>query len=246
MGHSATWDEDVQGSWEWPGRGGPRQAWRLFAAARTHGRHGGPFGPGGPGGFGGGGPGGGFGGWGGPFGRGGFGRGPKVGRGDVRAAILVLLTEGPMHGYQVIQELTDRSGGMWRPSPGSVYPTLQLLEDEGLVRSEEVDGKRVFHLTAAGAAEAAKRREGSATPWEVGAGGESFFELRNLGFGVVAAVMQVVQTGDEALIAKAMDILAATKRSIYLLLAGDEGRAPAASAPGSPEPEPPPAPAQGS
>ena len=245
MGHTATWDEDVQGSWEWPGRGGPRQApmkaWRVFAAARTHGRHGGPFGPGGPGGFGGGG----FGGWGGPFGPGGLGRGPKVGRGDVRAAILVLLTEGPMHGYQVIQELTDRSGGMWRPSPGSVYPTLQLLEDEGLVRSEEVEGKRVFHLTESGTAEAAKRREGSAAPWEVGAGGEAFFALRNLGFGVVAAVMQVVQTGDQALIAKAMDILAATKRSIYLLLAGDEDT-PAASAPGSPAPEPPPAPAQGS
>src|SRR6266567_4286449 len=119
-------------------------------AARKHGRHGGPFGPGGPGGFGGGGFGGGFGGWGGPFGPGGFGRGPKVGRGDVRAAILVLLTEGPMHGYQVIHELTDRSGGMWRPSPGSVYPTLQLLEDEGLVRSEEVEGKRIFQLTEAG------------------------------------------------------------------------------------------------
>jgi len=218
----------------------------MFAAARKHGRHGGPFGPGGPGGFGGGGFGGGFGGWGGPFGPGGFGRGPKVGRGDVRAAILVLLTEGPMHGYQVIHELTDRSGGMWRPSPGSVYPTLQLLEDEGLVRSEEVEGKRIFQLTEAGTAEAAKRREGSAAPWEVGAGAESFFELRNLGLGVVAAVMQVVHTGDEALIAKAMDILAATKRSIYLLLAGDEDRAPAASAPESPAPEPPPAPAQGS
>jgi len=234
MGHSATWDEDVEHGWEWPGRGGPWHHWRMFAAARKHGRHGGPFGKGGPGGFGPGfGPGGGFGGWGGPGG--GFGRGPKVGRGDVRAAILALLTEGPMHGYQVIQELTDRSGGMWRPSPGSVYPTLQMLEDEGLVRSEEVDGKRVFHLTEAGTAEAAKRRESSAAPWEVGTGGEAFFELRNLGMGVVAAVMQVVHTGDEALIAKAMDILAQTKRSIYLLLAGDEdGEATASAAPEEP------------
>src|SRR5712691_12502137 len=118
----------------------------MLAAARRHGsRHGGPpFGPG----FGPWGPG-----FGGPF----FGRGPKVGRGDVRAAILALLAEdSPMHGYQVIQELTERSGGVWRPSPGSIYPTLQLLEDEGLVRSEEVEGKRVFHLTEAGTAEAAK------------------------------------------------------------------------------------------
>src|SRR6266480_2634349 len=76
-----------------------------------------------------------------------FGRGPRVGRGDVRAAILVLLAEGPKHGYQVMQELTERSGGMWRPSPGSIYPTLQLLEDEGLVRSAESDGRRVFELT---------------------------------------------------------------------------------------------------
>src|SRR4030088_2746910 len=82
---------------------------------------GGPGGPGGPGG--------------GPWqGFGPFGRGPRAGRGDVRAATLTLLGEGPMHGYQVIQELSERSGGMWRPSPGSVYPTLQLLEDEGLVR----------------------------------------------------------------------------------------------------------------
>jgi len=119
---------------EWERRWAFRR--KMAMAAKRHGHdhdhgHRGrpPFGPGfGPFGFGG------------PF----FGRGPKVGRGDVRAAILVLLAEEPMHGYQVIQELAERSGGVWRPSPGSIYPTLQLLEDEGLIRGTEEDGKRRF------------------------------------------------------------------------------------------------------
>jgi DNA-binding PadR family transcriptional regulator len=126
-----------------------------------------------------------------------------------------------MHGYQVIQELSERSGGMWRPSPGSVYPTLQLLEDEGLVRSEEVDGKRVFHLTDAGKAEAAKRGPDAAAPWEMGAEAEPFAELRNLGFGVVSAVMQVVQSGNQSQIQKAKEILSEARRSLYRLLAED-------------------------
>ena len=71
-------------------------------------------------------------------------------RGDIRAAILLVLADRPMHGYEVMTELAERSGGVWRPSPGSVYPTLQQLEDEDLVRSEEVDQKRVFRLTDAG------------------------------------------------------------------------------------------------
>ncbi len=69
----------------------------------------------------------------GPFGPGGPRRGGRARRGDVRAAILALLGETPMHGYQIIQELETRSNGLWRPSPGSVYPTLQLFVDEGLV-----------------------------------------------------------------------------------------------------------------
>ena len=79
-----------------------------------------------------------------------FGRGPKVGRGDVRAAIIALLAEEPMHGYQIITELTERSGGVWRPSPGSVYPTLQVMEDQGLVTADKSEGRRVFSLTAEG------------------------------------------------------------------------------------------------
>ena len=130
-------------------------------------------GPGGPGG-----PGGSFGGPGGPGGRRGrrylrhhehgfpgfLGRGPRAGRGDVRAAILALLAEQPMHGYQIMRELGERSGGVWRPSPGSIYPTLQQLEDEELVRPETGDaGRRVFALTEAGQ-EAQKAAAGGPAP----------------------------------------------------------------------------------
>src|SRR5215213_10877443 len=77
-------------------------------------------------------------------------RGPRARRGDVRAALLVLLAEEPRNGYQLIQELSERSGGMWQPSPGAVYPALSQLEDEGLVRSVETDGRRSFRLTDEG------------------------------------------------------------------------------------------------
>jgi DNA-binding PadR family transcriptional regulator len=181
----------------------------MLMGARRHGR--GPFGPG-------------WGRWGagagfpGPF----FGRGPKVGRGDVRAAILVLLAEGPMHGYQVIQELSERSGGVWRPSPGSIYPTLQMLEDEGLVKSEEAEGRRVFRLTDAGQAEVERRGEEAPAPWEAFADAGPLMQLREIGSGVVSAVMQVAQAGSERQIARAQEILTETRKSLYRLLAEDE------------------------
>src|SRR5438445_7205208 len=90
-------------------------------------------------------------------------------RGDVRTAVLAVLAEQPGHGYEVIQSLEEKSGGAWRPSPGSIYPTLQLLEDEGLVRSEERDGKRVYEVTDAGREESAKRLEDAGgPPWKTG------------------------------------------------------------------------------
>ena len=150
-----------------------------------------------------------------------FGRGPKVGRGDVRAAILGLLAEEPMHGYQIIQELTERSGGMWRPSPGSIYPTLQQLEDEGLVRAGDSDGKRVFHLTDAGRKEAARRAEGGAPPWAMWDDGSPLAELRDVGIGVAAAVVQVAQAGNDVQIARAREILQETRKRLYGLLAED-------------------------
>ena len=93
-------------------------------------------------------------------------RGRRIRRGDVRAAILLLLEEQPRNGYQVMQELESRSGGVWRPSPGSVYPALQLLADEGLIRSEARDGGNVFELTDAGKAHVEEHRERLGSPWE--------------------------------------------------------------------------------
>src|SRR5215203_2414019 len=98
----------------------------------------------------------------------GYGRGRhRVRRGDVRSAILALLDDRPMHGYEMITELEERTGGRWRPSAGSIYPTLQLLEDEGLVSPEEVEGRKVYSLTDSGK-EAVPDRTEAQRPWEEG------------------------------------------------------------------------------
>ena len=153
-----------------------------------------------------------------------FGPGRRAARGDVRAAILVLLAEKPSHGYQIIQELERRSDGAWRASPGSVYPTLQQLEDEALVRAVEADGgRRVFELTDSGREEAAKLAAGP-TPWAEAAGavGGDHRDLRDQAFQLLAATWQVSRTGDTAHIAEARSILREARRKIYLLLAGSE------------------------
>src|SRR6202044_4097031 len=101
-------------------------------------------------------------------------RGPRAKRGDVRAAALALLAEGPMNGYQIIQEISERSGGVWRPSPGSVYPALQQLEDEGLIRAEAADGgRRAYHLTEEGRAYADSHADELRAPWDQVSGGGS-------------------------------------------------------------------------
>lgn len=126
-----------------------------------------------------------------------------------------------MHGYQVIQELTARSGGAWQPSPGSVYPTLQQLEDEGLVRSAERDGRRVFELTQAGREEVERRRD-EPRPWEVrgrGLGGAAARRIREEGFGLAAAVMQVLRTAGPEQVERAAEVLARARRDLYRLLA---------------------------
>ncbi len=152
----------------------------------------------------------------------GFGRGPRVGRGDVREAVLALLAEQPMHGYQMIGELAERSDGAWRPSPGSVYPVLAMLADEGLVHAEEADGKRVFHLTEAGRAYVASRA-GEPKPWETAAAAmdDDVTALRTLAFGIGAAVVQVAQTGSEEQIEAARAVLAEARRALYRILADD-------------------------
>ncbi|MGB5167446.1 MAG: PadR family transcriptional regulator, partial [Acidimicrobiia bacterium] len=146
---------------------------------------------------------------------------PKVSRGDVRIAILRLLAEEPMHGYQIMQELTERSGGMWRPSPGSIYPTLQLLNDEDLIQADEHDGKKVYRLTPDGQALVDAAHE--APPWErFGAGhNDGLVGLRDVGFQVGAAVMEVGRSGTDAQIARAHQILEQTRKDIYRVLADD-------------------------
>ncbi|MCC6647963.1 MAG: PadR family transcriptional regulator [Polyangiaceae bacterium] len=189
----------------------------AFAArqGQGRGRAGGPPGGGGP--FGGGGP---------PFGP--FGRPPffrREGRarpGDVRAAILALLAEEPRNGYQLMQAVGERSDGAWRPSPGSMYPALQQLEDEGLVRVDAGAGGRVYHLTAKGRREA-EARAGEPPPWEAASDGQAgFTELRELFGQVAAATAEVGQAGTRAQRAAAKKILIDTRRALYGLLADAE------------------------
>jgi DNA-binding PadR family transcriptional regulator len=160
----------------------------------------------------------------------GFGFGPpgrggrRARRGDVRAAALLLLEEQPRNGYQLMQEIEDRSGGMWRPSPGSVYPALAQLEDEGLVRSDEGAGRRAFELTDEGRKYVEEHREALGVPWDE-AGGEvppGILELRSLMMQLGMASMQVAQAGDEAQTAEARKVLEDARRALYRILAGDE------------------------
>jgi len=171
--------------------------------------------------------------------RGGFGpgfrppfRGRKAARGDVRASVLALLSERPMHGYQIINELTERSQGAWRPSPGSVYPVLQQLQDEGLVRVEETDGRRVVHLTEAGQAYVEAHPEELAAPWEaVGAWpDEPTWKLMTAVRAVTGAAWQVAQAGTPAQVERAAEMLTEVRRRLYGILAEDGGADPAAGA----------------
>ncbi|MGO9505899.1 MAG: PadR family transcriptional regulator [Mycobacterium sp.] len=195
----------------------------FFEQLRDHDRgHGGPFGPGfGPGfgpDFG---PGSGFGPGGGPRGkwrRGGAGRGR---RGDVRAAILALLTERPMHGYEMIQQIAERSNGIWRPSPGSVYPTLQLLDDEGLIIASESDGnKKLFELTDEGRAAAEKVET---PPWdEIAEGADpGHINLRTAVVQLSGAVMQSAHAASAEQQQRIVDILNNARREIYGILGED-------------------------
>lgn len=187
------------------GRGGRRAAF-------------GPFGPGGPG-FGPGGPGFGPGPWG---GRGRGGPRGRARRGDVRASILALLKDRPMHGYEMIQEIAERSGGAWKPSPGSVYPTLQLLEDEGLISSESEGGKKLFSLTDEGRTAA---EGGPEAPWEEATRGvdwEALGEIRQAGFGLMEAFGQVWKTGSKEQREKALTVINEARKKLYLILADED------------------------
>ena len=184
-----------------PRRGGPRGAF-----PHEHGHRG--FGPGGPG-----------------FGPGGRGRGPgrRAGRGDIRAAILLLLAEEPMHGYQLIQQIGERSGGTWRPSPGAIYPALNLLEDEGLIAITSESGRKMATLTEAGGTYVTQNAEQLGSPWEDAASRPASpgRALRGALEALGAAAHQVARTGTDEQATKALEVLDRARRDLYLILAGD-------------------------
>ncbi|HET8716607.1 MAG TPA: PadR family transcriptional regulator [Nocardioidaceae bacterium] len=151
-------------------------------------------------------------------------RGSRVRRGDVRAAILDVLAVEPMNGYQIIQQIAERTGGAWKPSPGSVYPTVQQLEDEGLVTAAENGGSRTLRLTEQGERYVAEHPEELAATWR------SFdqpsdtdtSDLKPVIGQVMSAVWQIVVSGTPAQRAEAAEVLAETRRRLYGLLAEGE------------------------
>jgi DNA-binding PadR family transcriptional regulator len=153
----------------------------------------------------------------------GRGRG-RAGRGDVRAAIISLLSEGPRNGYQIIQEINDRTGGLWRVSSGSVYPTISQLEDEGLIEPTDGNGRKLFALTQAGREYAEQNAGQLAQLWEIGAEdarlGE-FRQYRELIGQLAAATRQVYDVGTQAQREEAKHVLTRARQSLYKLLAED-------------------------
>ena len=139
-------------------------------------------------------------------------------RGDIRTAVLLVLEEEPRHGYEVIQALEEKSDGAWRPSPGSIYPTLQLFEDEGLARSTERDGKRVYELTETGRAEAQQRlEEAGAPPWA----GTNPMNLRGAVMQLHAAARMLGGAGTQEQVERATTIVNDARKALYRLLAED-------------------------
>jgi len=179
------------------GFGGP---WAMFGGGPGFGPP--PWGPGGPRGW----------------------RGPKARRGDVRAAILAVLAEQPMNGYQIIQEIAEHSGGMWKPSPGSIYPTLQQLEDEGLVTADAEVGRRTFTLTDEGRTYVAEHADEVSAPWEAMTAPADDDEngLKPLLGQVAAAMWQILAAGTPDQQARARDALAELRRKLYGILAEDD------------------------
>src|SRR6516164_11819822 len=150
-------------------------------------------------------------------------RGPKASRGDVRAAILALLREGPCNGYQIMSEIEERSGGAWRPSPGAVYPALQQLADEGLVEAEESSGRRTFSLTEAGRRHIEENPETARAAWESMAtdNAEEMPGLFAQAAQLAGSIVQVAHAGTPEQIQATEQLLEQTRSRIYQILAGD-------------------------
>ena len=187
-----------------PHRGGPHRRGPRGGFGEGFGP-GGPFGPGAS------------------FGRG-RGRGGRGRRGDVRAAILLLLEGDAMHGYELIQQINDRSNGIWKPSPGSIYPALAQLEDEGLVLIEKVAGRKTARLTEAGTTYVEEHRDELGDPWaDVSADvGDQAMDLRSLVGQLMGAAGQVAAVGTAAQAKQAGEILTEARKSLYRILAEDD------------------------
>ena len=143
--------------------------------------------------------------------------GTRVGRGEVRAAVLVLLAEKPRHGYEIIREIEERSGGSWKPSAGSVYPTLQLLADEGLISAEESNGRKIYSLTEAGRAVAGAE---TSSPWEPAEStGDRITALPKAGVELAQAAALVNRTGSPEQVRQAVTVLDEARRRLYSILA---------------------------
>jgi DNA-binding transcriptional ArsR family regulator len=148
--------------------------------------------------------------------------GTRAPRGDVRSAVLTLLLEKPMHGYQIIAEIGERSGGSWKPSPGSVYPTLQMLTDEGLLRAEESGGRKTYSLTDEGRF-AAEAEADKPAPWETSGArdGGRTGALPKAGLELAQAAAQVGRTGSPEQVQNAVAVLEEARRKLYSILAQD-------------------------
>jgi DNA-binding PadR family transcriptional regulator len=154
--------------------------------------------------------------WGGPGG--GWGGGRRIRRGHIRTAVLVSLKEESAHGYEIMRRLEEMSGGLWRPSPGSVYPTLQMLEDEGLVRSSEINGSRTYTLTDTGRAEA----DSSSFPGSGATEGEE--QLRSLRQAVgqlVSAAKQLSGAGENSQVLRGIAVIQRARKELYQILGED-------------------------
>jgi len=143
----------------------------------------------------------------------------RMGRGDVRAAVLALLAEEPMHGYQIIHEIAERSGGAWKPSAGSVYPTLQMLADEGLITAKESNGRKTYSLTKEGKVEA--ESAAATPPWHDGGSFLSSAKtaLPKAGVELAQAAAQVGRSGTPAQVEEAVQVLDEARRKLYAILA---------------------------
>lgn len=148
--------------------------------------------------------------------------GPRMGRGDVRAAIIILLAEQPMHGYQIIHEIDERSAGRWKPSAGSVYPTLQLLADEGLISAESSNGRKTYTLTEGGRTEADAAADKPA-PWDTPAAreGAKFGALPRAGAELAEVAAQVARKGSPDQVKQAVTVIDEARRKLYSVLAQD-------------------------